>query len=91
MSIGALSENDKAKLKDLINQGVQITMDVKHLKEGLAETVAAVSEEMEIPKNVLTKAIKVAVKMQENRDELTEGRDELDAVEEILMVTGKSK
>jgi hypothetical protein len=46
---------------------------------------------MEIPKNVLNKAIKVAVKMGENRDELQDGREELDAVEEILMVVGKSK
>jgi uncharacterized coiled-coil DUF342 family protein len=91
MSIGALSESDKSKLKELINQGVQVTNDVKTLKEGLNELIAAVSEEMEIPKNVLTKAIKVAVKMGENRDELQDGREELDAVEEILMVVGKSK
>jgi len=91
MGIGAVSESDKVKLKDLINQGVQVTNDIKNLKEGLAEVIAAISEEMEIPKNVLTKAIKVAVKMGENRDELEEGREELDAVEEVLMAVGKSK
>lgn len=91
MSIGALSENDKAKLKNLINDGVQVMNDVKNLKEGLAETVAALSEEMEIPKNVLNKAIKVAFKMGENRDELNEGREELDAVEEILLAAGKAR
>lgn len=91
MGIGAVSENDKAKLKELINQGVQVMNDVKSLKEGLSETIAAISEELEIPKNVLNKAIKVAFKMGENRDELNEGREELDAVEEILMVIGKAK
>jgi len=91
MSIGVLSDNDKTKLKDLINQGVQVTNDIKNLKEGLNEVIAAISEEMEIPKNVLNKAIKVAVKMGENRDELNEGREELDAVEEILLVVGKAK
>ena len=91
MSIGVLSENDKIKLKDLINQGVQVTNDIKNLKEGLNELVAAISEEMEIAKPVLNKAIKVAAKMGENRDELADGRDELDAVEEILIVVGKSK
>ncbi len=91
MSIGVLSENDKIKLKELINQGVQVTNDVKNLKEGLNDLVAAISDELEIPKTVLNKAIKVAVKMGENRDELADGREELDAVEEILMVAGKSR
>ena len=91
MSIGVLSENDKIKLKELINQGVQVTLDVKNLKEGLGDLVAAISEELEIPKPVLNKAIRVAAKMSENRDELADGREELDAVEEILAVAGKSR
>jgi len=91
MGIGVLSDEDRSKLKELINQGVQVTNDIKILKEGLSETIASVSEEMEIPKNLITKAIKVAVKMGENRDELEEGREELDAVEEILMAIGKAK
>jgi predicted nuclease with TOPRIM domain len=89
MSIGALSDNDKAKIRAMIDQGVQVLQDVKNLKEALSETVEALSEEMEIPKNVLNKAIKVASKMAENRDELTEGREELDAVEEVLLVAGR--
>ena len=91
MGIGVLSDNDKVKLKDLINQGVQVSNDIKNLKEGLAEVIAAICDELEIPKNILNKAIKVAVKMGENRDELTDGRDELDAVEEILLAVGKTK
>lgn len=91
MSIGVLSENDKIKIKELINQGVQVTLDVKNLKEGLGDLVAAVSEELEIPKPVLNKAIRVAAKMSENRDELADGREELDAVEEILAVAGKAR
>lgn len=91
MGIGALSENDKIKIKELINQGVQVTLDVKNLKEGLNDLVAAVSEELEIPKPVLNKAIRVAAKMSENRDELADGREELDAVEEILSVAGKAR
>lgn len=91
MSIGVLSDDDRSKLKELINQGVQVTNDIKTLKEGLSETIAAVSEELEIPKNLINRAIKVAVKMGENRDELEEGREELDAVEEILMAIGKAK
>ena len=91
MGIGVLSDEDRSKLRELIDQGVQITNDIKNLKEGLSETIAAVSEEMEIPKTLINKAIKVAVKMGENRDELEEGREELDSVEEILMAIGRSK
>jgi hypothetical protein len=91
MSIGTLSANDKAKLQELITQGVQVMSDIKNLKEGLADTVDSISEELEIKKNVLNKAIKVAFKMSENRDELAEGREELDEVEEILLATGQAK
>lgn len=91
MGIGALSTDDKAKLQELLNQGVAVMSDIKTLKEGLSETVEAISEELDIKKNVLNKAIKVAFKMREkNRDELAEGREELDEVEEILMASGRS-
>lgn len=91
MSIGALSDNDKARLKELINQGVQVMQDIKVMKEGLNDTVATVSEELDIKKNVLNRAIRVAFKMSENRDELADGREELDEVEEILLATGKTR
>lgn len=91
MGIGALSDSDKARLKDLINVGVQTMNDIKIMKEGLNETIEGVSEELDIKKNVLNKAIRVAFKMSENRDELATGREELDEVEEILLATGKTK
>lgn len=91
MGIGVLSDNDKARLQELINQGVQVMQDIKVMKDGLSETVDSVSEELDIKKNVLNKAIRVAFKMSENRDELADGREELDEVEEILLATGKAK
>ena len=91
MSIGSLSESDKLKVKELINQGVAVTRDVETLKEGLKETVDALAAELEIKKAVLNKAIRVAYKMQENRDAIADGRDELDEIEEILMIANKSK
>lgn len=90
MAIGALSDNDKVRLKELINQGVQTLNDIKIMKEGLNETVDSISEELDIKKTVLNKAIKVAFKMGENRDELADGREELDEVEEVLLATGKA-
>ena len=91
MSIGSLSESDKLKVKELINQGVAVTRDVETLKEGLKETVDAIAAELEIKKAVLNKAIRVAYKMQENCDAIADGRDELDEIEEILMIANKSK
>ena len=91
MSIGSLSESDKAKVKELINQGVAVTRDVETLKEGLKETVDAIAGELEIKKAVLNKAIRVAYKMQENRDAIADGRDELDEIEEILLIANKGK
>ena len=89
MTIGALSESDKAKIKELVQQGVGVTKDIDTLKEGLKEAVEAVAQELEIKKNVLSKAIRVAYKMQSNRDELAEGREELDEVEEILLIANR--
>lgn len=91
MSIGSLSEGDKSKIKELITQGVAITRDIETLKEGLKETVDAIAEELEIKKNVLNKAIRVAYKMDENRDELADNREILDEVEEVLLIANKAK
>ena len=89
MSIGSLSESDKLKVKELVNQGVAVTRDVETLKEGLKETVDAIAAELEIKKAVLNKAIRVAYKMQENRDAIADGRDELDEIEEILLIANR--
>jgi glutamyl/glutaminyl-tRNA synthetase len=91
MSIGSLSESDKTKIKELITQGVAITKDIETLKDGLKETVDAIAEELEIKKNVLNKAIRVAYKMDENRDELADSREILDEVEEVLLIANKAK
>lgn len=89
MSIGSMSDSDKAKIKELISQGVSVTSDIETMKEGLKEAVDAVAQELEIKKNVLNRAIKVAHKMNKNRDELAEGREELDEVEELLLIANK--
>ena len=91
MSIGTLSEADRLKIKELIDQGVSVTRDIETLKEGLKETVDAIAAELEIKKPVLTKAIRVAYKMAENRDELAEGREVFDEIEELLEIAKKRK
>jgi ABC-type iron transport system FetAB ATPase subunit len=72
-----------AKLKSLINDGVQIKREVEDLNGGLKDTVSAIAEELEIKPAVLNKAITKAFKGDFERDQT-----DLEAVEEILDVTG---
>lgn len=90
MSIGALSSAEKARLKNLIDEGVQTLTDIATMKDGLKETIENIADEMEIKKNVLNKALQVAFKNSQNKDKLTESREELDEVEQVLMAAGRA-
>ena len=72
-----------AKLKSVINDGVQIKREVEDLNGGLKDTVSAIAEELEIKPAVLNKAITKAFKGDFERDQT-----DLEAVEEVLDVTG---
>lgn len=90
MSLSALSSADKQRLKTLIDEGVQVLGDVESLKEGLKDTINTISEELSIKKTVLNKAIKVAYKNSQSKNNLNESREELDEVEQILMAAGRA-
>jgi hypothetical protein len=79
----SFSPEQIAKLKRVIQEGVQVKREIDDLNVGLKETVAAIAEEMEIKPAVLNKAITKAFKGDFDKDQL-----DLDAVEEILEVTG---
>ena len=72
-----------AKLKRIIQEGVQVKREVDDLNVGLKETVAAIAEEMDIKPAVLNKAITKAFKGDFDKDQ-----SDFDAMEEILEVTG---
>jgi hypothetical protein len=88
MTLHSLSSGDRDKLKNLIDSGTQVLGDITNLKLGLKETVAAVAEELDVTPKVLNKAIRVAYKLNQNKNELTDGREELDVVEQILLGAG---
>lgn len=90
MSLNALSSADKQRLKSLIDDGVQTLTDIATMKEGLKETVENIAEELEIKKSVLNKALQVAFKTSQNKDKLSEHKEELDEVEQILMAAGRA-
>lgn len=90
MTIGTISPADKARLQHLVTDGIQAMTDIAAIKESLKETIESIAEELEIKKNVLNKAIKVAYKNSLNKDEIKDSREVLDEVEEILHAANKT-
>lgn len=56
------SAEQKAKLTQIINEGMTIMQEVEDLNAGLSDTIKAIAEEMEIKPSILKKAIRVAFK-----------------------------
>lgn len=83
MSISALTDADRAKLKTVVKEGVNIHQQVADLKEGLRETVKAVAEELQIEARDINKAIAAVFK-----GSFDDARESVDVVEEILVITG---
>lgn len=85
MSSRMFSAEQKAKLTQIINEGMTIMQEVEDLNAGLSDTIKAVAEEMEIKPAVLKKAIRIAFKSKlgdENAD-----NEELNT---ILQTVGKT-
>jgi transposase-like protein len=62
MASRMFSSEQKAKLTQLVNEGISIMQEVEDLNGGLNDTIKAVAEEMEIKPSLLKKAIKIAQK-----------------------------
>ena len=62
MSSRMFSAEQKAKLTQLMNEGIQVMQEVEDLSAGLSDTIKAVAEELEIKPAILKKAIKIAQK-----------------------------
>jgi len=85
MSSRMFSAEQKAKLTQIINEGMTIMQEVEDLNAGLSDTIKAVAEEMEIKPAILKKAIRIAFKSKlgdENAD-----NEELNT---ILQTVGKT-
>ena len=53
---------EKAKIRQLIAEGVTVMQEVSDLQEGLNDTIKAVAEELDVKPAIIKKAIKVAQK-----------------------------
>ena len=79
------SAEQKAKLIQLINEGMQVMMEVETLNGGLSDTVKAIAEEIEIKPNVLKKAIRLAHKAEFGKEQQDHA-----LLETILTTVGKT-
>ena len=84
MPIRSFNPTEIAKLKQLMNEGIQVTGEVEALREGLKDTVKAISEEMYMKPATLNKAIRIAYK-----NEFAQVQDSFSAVEEVLQAVGR--
>jgi hypothetical protein len=79
------SGDQKLKLTQLIQEGMQVLHEIDTLNGGLADTVKAIGEELNIKTSVLKKAIKVA-----HKAEFGKTQKEQELLETILTVVGKT-
>ena len=77
------SGDQKIKLTQLVNEGIQVMREVETLNEGLRDTVKAVAEELQIKPSILNKAIKVA-----HKADFTREQQDHQLLEEILATVG---
>jgi len=85
MDTKTFNAEQKAKLTQIINEGMQVMHEIETLTGGLNDTVKAVAEEMEIKPSILKKAIKVA-----HKAELGKTQQEQELLETILTTVGKT-
>lgn len=85
MSLDSISTEEKAKLKQLVDEGCSVLQEIDDLKGGLKDTVKAIAEELGIKPAVLTKAISLAHKAR-----LQEAKKDFEDVETVLETVGRT-
>jgi transposase-like protein len=85
MNDRVFSGEQKAKLTQIINEGMQVMHEIETLNGGLTDTIKAVAEEMEIKPGILKKAIRLAHKSEFGREQ-----QDHELLETILTTVGKT-
>ncbi|MDA9373870.1 hypothetical protein N9R43_00590 [bacterium] len=85
MSLDSVNAEEKAKLKQLVDEGCSVLQEVEDLKGGLKDTVKAIAEEMDIKPAILNKAISIA-----HKSRLQEARQDFEDVEMVLESVGRT-
>jgi len=79
------STEQKAKLTQMVNEGMQVMHEIETLSGGLSDTIKAVAEELEIKPNILKKAIRLAHKAEFGKEQQDHA-----LLETILTTVGKT-
>ena len=85
MASKIFSSEQKAKLTQLVNEGIAVLQEVEDLSTGLNDTVKAVAEELQIKPSILKKAIKIAQK-----SKFSETNQDHETVTDILETVGRT-
>jgi len=85
MSSRMFSSEQKAKLTQMVNEGIQVLQEVEDLNAGLSDTIKAVAEELEIKPAILKKAIKIAQK-----SKFTDTNADHEELTDILETVGRT-
>ena len=75
----------KLKLTQIINEGMQVMHEIDTLQGGLNDTIKAVAEELEVKPAILKKAIKLAHKAEFGKE-----KQDHETLETILETVGKT-
>jgi transposase-like protein len=85
MASKMFSGEQKAKLTQLVNEGIAVLTEIEDLNAGLSDTVKAIAEELQIKPAVLKKAIKIAQK-----SKLGETNQDHETLTDILETVGRT-
>jgi hypothetical protein len=85
MASRMFSAEQKAKLNQIMNEGIAVMQEVEDLTAGLNDTIKAVAEELEVKPAVLKKAIRIAQK-----SKLGDTNAEHEELNDILETVGKT-
>jgi hypothetical protein len=85
MDTKSFNGDQKIKLTQIINEGMQVMHEIDTLQGGLNDTIKAIAEELEIKPAVLKKAIRVA-----HKAEFGKTKQDQELLETILETVGKT-
>ena len=85
MDTKTFNGEQKLKLTQVINEGMQVMHEIDTLQGGLTDTIKAIAEELEIKPAVLKKAIRVA-----HKAEFGKTKQDQELLETILETVGKT-
>ena len=75
----------KAKLVQVVTEGIAVMQEVEDLNAGLSDTIKAIAEEMEIKPSILKKAVRIAFK-----SKLTDENADHEDLNAILETVGRT-